>query len=135
MNNADIAGTVINKLVDIVKDAEQTIKNMGMESGDPKVMMLGLEGVLKIGAGIKEVKDILNKGRAQAAKEALEQLRQNPNLSAEQKDQLEAVINHLADPDDDSELDEQEQRAIEAFNRVMNESANKQEAQDGPDKD
>lgn len=133
MNNQDIASTVINKLVDIVKDAEQTIKNMGMESGDPKVMMLGLEGVLKIGAGIKEVKNILDEGRAQAAKEALEQLRQNPNLSAEQKEQLEAVITHLANPDDESELDEQEQRAVECFKEIMNRDT--KEDQDGPGKD
>jgi hypothetical protein len=134
MNNGpDIAEQVISKLVDIVKDAEQTIKNMGMESGDPKVMMLGLEGVLKIGAGIKEVKNILNEGRAQAAKEALEQLRRNPNLTDEQKDQLEAVIAHLADPDDESELDEQEQRAVERFKEIMN--RDNKEQQDGPDKD
>lgn len=132
MNNGpDTAEKVISKLVDIVKDAEQTIKNMGMESGDPKIMMLGLEGVLKIGAGIKEVKNILNEARSQAAKEALEQLRQNPNLSAEQKEQLEAVITHLADPDDESELDEQEQRAIECFKEIMNRDA--QEQQDGPE--
>ena len=137
MNNNDVAGTVISKLLDIVKDAETTINKMGVTSENPEVMMLGLEGVLKIGQGIQEVKNILNEARAEAAKKALEELQNNPNLSDDQKELLSKVINGLADADkDDKPVDEQEQRAIEAFNRIMNEAANKsQENQDGTSKD
>ena len=137
MNNNDIAGTVISKLLDIIKDAETTINKMGVQSEDPQVMMLGLEGVLKIGQGIQEVKNILNNARAEAAKKALEELQSNPNLSADQKGMLEKIIKSMAtDTEEEHVVDEQERRAIEAFNKIMNEAANKsQETQDGTDKD